>query len=108
VLTLPPRLTALALGLTLVAWRGAGAEPEVPVPQAARDRYDQGQELEKQGRTAEAVSAYQEAIRLGMERYPRVHLKEAGGYLKLQDYDAAIARYTRFIENFGLEDSCRY
>jgi tetratricopeptide (TPR) repeat protein len=86
---------------------GAG-EPQISVPQPARDRYDQGQALEKQGKTAEALAAYQQAIALGMQLFPRAHLKEARAYLDLKDYDAAVARYTKFIDSFGLEDSCRY
>jgi tetratricopeptide (TPR) repeat protein len=84
------------------------AEPQVSVPQPARDRYDQGQALEKQGKVQEALTAYQEAIGLGMQLYPRAHLKEARAYLELKDYDAAVARFTKFIDRFGLEDSCRY
>jgi hypothetical protein len=37
-----------------------------------------------------------------------VHLKEAAAYLELKDYEAAVAKYTRIIDDFGLEDSCRY
>jgi len=102
------RLAALALVVPLAAWRPARAEPEVAIPQPARDRYAEGQELERQGKVREAVAAYQEAIRLGMQRFPRAYLKEAGGYLGLGEYDAAVARYTRVIDEFGLEDSCRY
>ena len=43
-----------------------------------------------------------------MQAFPRAHLKEAGAYLDLKDFDAAVAKYTKFIDNFGLEDSCRY
>ena len=38
----------------------------------------------------------------------RAHLKEARARLELKDYDAALATYTKFIDKFGLEDSCRY
>jgi tetratricopeptide (TPR) repeat protein len=102
------RLTALALGLSLTAGRLALGEPTAPIPQPARDRYDQGQALEKQGKIKEALSAYQEAINLGMQLFPRAQIKEANAYLNLKDYDAALARYTKFIDGFGLEDSCRY
>ena len=102
------RSAALALGITLAGSRIIGAEPTAPIPQAAKDRYAQAQELEKLGKLKEAIGAYQEAIQQGMQLFPRAHLKEAGGYLGLKDYDIAIAKYTKFIDNFGLEDSCRY
>jgi tetratricopeptide (TPR) repeat protein len=102
------RRSLLALGVALIAAPTGWPEPIAPIPKAARDRYAEAQELEKQGRTQEAIAAYQDAIRLGMQTYPRAHLKEANGYLGLQDYDAAIKKYTKFIDNFGLEDSCRF
>jgi tetratricopeptide (TPR) repeat protein len=102
------RVPALTLGLTLAAAAAARAEPNAPIPQPARDRYDQGQALEKQGKYKEAIEAYQEAINLGMQLFPRAHLKEARAYLELKEYDAALARFTKFIDGFGLEDSCRY
>jgi tetratricopeptide (TPR) repeat protein len=102
------RLGLCALGVALIVWQTVRAEPTDPIPKAAKDRYAEAQELEKQGRTREAIAAYQDAIRLGMQNYPRAHLKEANGYLGMQDFDAAIAKYTKFIDNFGLEDSCRY
>jgi tetratricopeptide (TPR) repeat protein len=101
-------LAALSATLFVNAIGAAGAEPQVPIPQPARDRYDEGQALEKQGRLREALSAYQEAIGLGMQLFPRAHLKEAKAYLELREFDSAIARYTKFIDGFGLEDSCRY
>ena len=84
------------------------AQATASIPPAARDRYEQGQELERKGQIKEALAAYQEAIQLGMQLFPRAHLKEAKAYLELKDYDAAVARYTKFIDGFGLEDSCRY
>ena len=92
----------------IIAARVRSAEPTGPIPQAAKDRYAQGQELERQGKLKEAVAAYQEAIQLGMQQFPKAHLKEAGGYLGLKDYAVAITKYTKFIDDFGLEDSCRY
>ena len=100
-------LGVLALSAWLAGWQAARAEPTDPAPQPAQDRYGQAQDLEKQGQIKEAIAAYEEAIRLGMQLFPRVHLKEAGAYLKLKDYDAAIAKYTKFIDDFGLESSCR-
>jgi tetratricopeptide (TPR) repeat protein len=102
------RLAAPAVGFVLLSGAAGGAEPTVPIPGPARDRYDRGQELEKQGKIKEALAAYQEAIQLGMQLYPRAHLKEARAQLELKDFDAALASYTKFIDRFGLEDSCRY
>ena len=102
------RLSALALGVALAGRQAARAEPTAPIPPKAQERYDAGQRLEKQGKVKEAIAAYEEAIGLGMQLFPRVHLKEAGAYLGLKDYDAAVAKYTKFIDGFGLEDSCRY
>jgi tetratricopeptide (TPR) repeat protein len=101
-------LLAVLLAVALLQGPAGQAEPTAPIPQPARDRYDQGQALEKEGKIKEALSAYQEAIDRGMQLYPRAHLKEAGAFLKLKEYDTAIARYTKFIDGFGLEDSCRY
>jgi tetratricopeptide (TPR) repeat protein len=102
------RSVVLMLAVTIAGSRVGSAEPTAPIPQAAKDLYARGQELERQGKLKEAVAAYQEAIRLGMQMFPKAYLKEAGGYLGLQDYDIAIAKYTKFIDSFGLEDSCRY
>ncbi len=105
------RFATVTLGASLICFGGrpaVGAEPTAPIPQAARDRYDRGQQLEKQGQIQEALNAYQEAIRLGMQLFPRAHLKEARAYLELKDYDAALAKFSKFIDGFGLEDSCRY
>jgi tetratricopeptide (TPR) repeat protein len=77
-------------------------------PAKARERYEQGRELEKKGEYEEAVRAYEDAIRLGMQDFPRAHLYRARANLDLQKYDDAIAQYTKFIDEFGLEKSCRY
>jgi tetratricopeptide (TPR) repeat protein len=107
----PPRLLRpflLALGVTVFCKLSLGGEPITAPPPAANNRYTQGQDLEKQGKTKEAIAAYEEAIRLGMQLFPRVHLQEAAAYLQLKDYEAAIAKYTKLIDDFGLEDSCRH
>lgn len=77
-------------------------------PAEARQRFEEGEELQKQGKYEEAIRAYEDAIRLGMKVFPRVHLYRARSHLDLKRYDAAIAQYTQFLKDFSLEDSCRY
>jgi tetratricopeptide (TPR) repeat protein len=98
-------LCAAGVGWLLV-WSANAAEPTT-FPKAARDRYDQAQELMKQNRYKEAVQAYEEAIKLGMQDFPRAHLNQAKSLLDMEAYDSAIKYYTNFIAQFGLEDSCR-
>jgi tetratricopeptide (TPR) repeat protein len=98
-------LLALAVGLA-VARDAAGAEPTT-FPARARVRFDQGQELQDKGMLSRAIAAYEDAIRLGMQDYPRVHLYRANSFLGLKEYDTAIAEYTNFLKQFSLEDSCR-
>jgi tetratricopeptide (TPR) repeat protein len=98
-------LLTLAVGL---CWGVAAAEEPTAFPPAAREQYEQGLDLQKKGQLNEAVRAFEEAIRLGMAAYPRVHLKRANSNLDLKKYDTAIAQYTKFIADFGLEGSCRY
>ena len=86
----------------------AAAEEPTTFPPQARARFDQAQELQKKGRFQEAIEAYDEAIRLGMKDFPRAHLYRACAQLALKEFDTAITRYTDFIEQFGLEKSCRY
>jgi tetratricopeptide (TPR) repeat protein len=76
-------------------------------PQQAKDRYEQGRALQKKGQLKEAIDAYDAAIDMGMQAFPRVHLYRANTNLELKAYDTAIAQFTKFIEEFGLEKSCR-
>ena len=62
-----------------------------------------GGNLQERGQLNEAIGAYEEAIKLGMDRFPRVHLYQAGSNLDLKKYDTAIQQYTKFIDKFGLE-----
>jgi tetratricopeptide (TPR) repeat protein len=102
------RSALLALvGQLALAWQLGAAEP-TSFPQPARDRYEQALELQKKGQLKEAIQAYEEAIRLGMEAYPRAHLYRAKSFLELQQFETAIAQYSKFIDKFTLEDSCRY
>jgi tetratricopeptide (TPR) repeat protein len=104
-----PRLFLSLLFLTLpVSALLRAQEPTTPPPPQARARYEQGRELEKKGQYEEAVRAYEEAIRLGMQDFPRAHLYRARANLDLKKYDDAIAQYTKFLDEFGLEKSCRY
>ena len=62
------RSIVLTLAVIIAASRVRSAEPTGPIPQAAKDRYAQGQELERQGKLKEAVTAYQEAIQRAYSR----------------------------------------
>ncbi len=83
------------------------AQERTDFPAEARQRYDKGVELRQKGQLDDAIRAFDEAIKLGMQEFPRVHLNRAGSNLDLKKYDVAIADYTAFIEQFGLEKSCR-
>ena len=89
-------------------WSSVWGEEPTEFPAEARQRYEQGRENQKKGQLTEAVSAFEEAIKLGMDAFPRVHLQRASSNLDLKKYDTAILQYTKFIEEFGLEKSCRY
>jgi tetratricopeptide (TPR) repeat protein len=93
--------------LGLLGLSAQAAEPTV-FPKEARARFDLGQELRKQQRYRDAIAAFDEAIKLGMDRYPRVHLYRADALRELKSFQSAIAQYTDFIEKFGIEESCRY
>jgi tetratricopeptide (TPR) repeat protein len=98
---------SLLLGAMLGAASLRGEEPTA-IPPEARDRFNQARDLQKKGQLKEAISAYEKAIQSGMQAYPRAHLYRADSFRDLKDYDKAIAQYTKFIEEFGLEQSCRY
>ena len=98
----------LALAMACVPYCQAilAGEPTA-YPAQARQSYEQGRELQKKGKFDEAITAFEEAIKFGMDAFPRVHLQRASSNLDLKKYDTAIAQYTKFIEKFGLEESCR-
>ena len=105
------RLLFASAALALVlgpGWNMVSAQERTDFPPEARQRYEQGRELQKKGQLNEALTAFEEAINLGMAAFPRVHLQRASSNLDLKKYDTAIAQYTKFIEEFGLEASCRY
>jgi tetratricopeptide (TPR) repeat protein len=95
--------------LTLRPFGGAcvSGQERTDFPPAARERYEKGKDLQKQGQLDAAIRAFEEAINLGMQAFPRVHLSRAGTTPERPRYDAAISQYTLFIEQFGLEQSCR-
>jgi hypothetical protein len=70
---------ALALCISLAGRQAVGAGPTGPAtPPAA------GQDSDQRGK-----------------------IEEAGADLAAKDYDKAVAKYTKFIDGFGLENSCR-
>lgn len=83
------------------------AEP-TSYPAEARERYERGKALQKQGQLKEALEAFEDAARLGMADYPRLYLAKASAQQELRNHDAAVAQYSKIIDGFGLEDSCRY
>jgi tetratricopeptide (TPR) repeat protein len=101
------RAALLALGTGLALVPGAIRAEPTKFPTDARVRFEQGQEFQDRGMLKQAIAAYDDAIRRGMKDYPRVHLFRANSYLGLKEYDTAIAQYTKFLQNFTLEDSCR-
>lgn len=91
-----------------IGWTFASAQEKTDFPADARASYEKGNGLQKNGKLDDAIRAYEEAIKLGMEAFPRVHLQRATSNLDLKKYEIAVAQYTKFIEQFGLEKSCRY
>jgi tetratricopeptide (TPR) repeat protein len=96
----------LTFGICSAACLAAYPEPSA-FPQQAKDRYEQGRALQIKGQLKEAIDAYDAAIDMGMQAYPRVHLYRAKSNLDLKEYDTAIGQFSKFIEEFGLEKSCR-
>jgi len=103
------RLKVLAqlLSLLVLCAPGVAAEPS-SYPAEARERFEQGKALHKQGQLKEALAAFEDAARLGMANYPRLYIAKARVQQELRDHDAAVAQYSKIIDGFGLEDSCRY
>jgi tetratricopeptide (TPR) repeat protein len=93
---------------TLLLGASVRAEEPTTFPPEARDRFNTARDLQKKGQLKDAISAYDKAIQSGMQSYPRAHLYRAEAIRALKEYDEAIAQYTKFIETFGLEESCRY
>jgi tetratricopeptide (TPR) repeat protein len=103
------RKTVLSLLVgTLFLGASLRADEPTEIPPEARSRFDQARDLQKKGQFKEAIGAYEKAIQSGMQSYPRAHLYKADSFRDLKDYDKAISQYSKFIEEFGLEESCRY
>lgn len=100
-------LLALAVELG-IGWTFSSAQEKTDFPPDARASYEKGKGFQKNGQLDDAIKAYDEAIKLGMDAFPRVHLQRASSNLDLKKYETAIAQYTKFIEQFGIEKSCRY
>jgi tetratricopeptide (TPR) repeat protein len=96
-----------SLGALCLVWGSTWAEEPTVFPPEARARYEQGRELQQKGQLNEAIGQFEEAIKLGMDSFPRVHLQRAVSNLELKKFDTAIGQYTKFIAKFGLEESCR-
>jgi outer membrane protein assembly factor BamD (BamD/ComL family) len=97
-----------AFGLTIfLNSTSVNADERTDFPAEARQRYEQGRDLQSKGQWNEAIRAFEEAIKLGMDAFPRVHLQRANSNLDLKKYDTAIEQFTKFIDKFGLEESCR-
>lgn len=101
-------LAVLAVGASLLVTSQTPAPEPTSFPQEAKNRFSQGQDLRKKQQYQQAISAFEEAIKLGMQNYPRAYLYRADSSRALKDYDAAIAQYSEFIRKFGIEESCRY
>jgi tetratricopeptide (TPR) repeat protein len=104
----PGLLAPLTLAALLLFASPLFAGERSDFPPAAKQRFDQGRTFQQQGKLREAVDAYDDAIRLGMADFPRVHLQRAAALAALKDFDAAVEQYSKFIERFSLEESCRY
>jgi len=77
------RLFVVALSASSPGWQVLTAEPMNPASQSAATDAIEGRESQARGK-----------------------LKDAGASLELKDYEAAIAKYTKFIDNVGVEGSC--
>jgi tetratricopeptide (TPR) repeat protein len=98
----------LALTLLLSLSAPSARSEEKNFPPEARKKYDEAKELQDKGLYQEAIKAYEEAIGLGMQAFPRAHLYRANSNLELKQYDKAILQYSKFIADFSIESSCRY
>src|SRR6516225_7173678 len=69
----------LAVLVYLGTFKGVvAAQERTDFPADARERYEKGVDLRKKGQLDEAIRAFDDAIELGMQAFPRVHLSRAG------------------------------
>ncbi len=94
------------LGLTLFLGQARAEKPFASYPQAARDRYVQAEEMRAKAQYKEALTAFDEAVHLGLEGYARVYLNRAECHRQMRDHAKVVAEYTRLIEDLGIERSC--
>ena len=103
-----PLVVLLGSVATLGLFAGNAPSEPTTFPPEAKERFNQGDELRKKRQYQDAILAFEQAIKLGMANYPRVHLYRAEALQELKQYDAAIADYSQLIDKFGIEESCRY
>jgi tetratricopeptide (TPR) repeat protein len=107
--------------VSLVFCGGGHGQTSSEPPLQAEKRFDEGKQLmqaaeklQQAGKEAEAIQrfedagkAFDEAIQLGSKDH-HAYLYRARCTLAAKKYDVAIEQFTRFIEDFGVEKSCRY
>jgi outer membrane protein assembly factor BamD (BamD/ComL family) len=103
----PIRL-AVVIGLLIGSASSARPDERTDFPQSAREEFQRGQDLLKKGRFRDALQAFDAAVLQGMNDFPQVQLGRARSFIGLKDYNAAIARYTAFIGEFGAGGACRH
>ncbi len=104
-------LGLLPLTCALLLGRAAAVRAERPLtsyPKAARDRYEAARRLQERKRYREALAAYEDAARLGMDDYPRLRVERGECLRQLKDFRAAIASHTNAITDGVLGKSCRH
>jgi nucleoid-associated protein YgaU len=88
-------LTALAVG------SGCGVDPGALSPEADEPLYREGQQLERQGRTEQALNAYLKLINQRGDQAPQSHLE--AGVIYLDTFKDPIAAIYHFREYLKLE-----
>lgn len=83
------------------------AQERTDFPNEARERFQKAREYQQKGQLLDAIQAYQQAIGMGMQAYPRAYLYQADALLEMKKLDEAIDHYTKLLEKFSLEQSCR-
>jgi tetratricopeptide (TPR) repeat protein len=102
-----PGMVVALFGLALTTGSLRAEKPFAEYPQAARESYTKGEDLRGQGKYRDALAAYAEAARHGLDGYAQLYLHEAECHRLLRDHAKVVAAYSRLIEDLGLERSCR-